>query len=498
MSALAKLLLAMGKEVSGSDAVRSKSLSLLIKKGARVRAGNFPTGVRRAELVVYTAAIAPDNPDLLLARKLGKPVVERAVFLGLLSRRFKSIVAVSGTHGKTSTTAMLAECLSGAGKNPTVHLGGDLGSMGGNLRIGGKDIFLTEACEFNKSFLHIFPGISVITNIEPDHMDCYKTEDALTDAFKQFARQTKELVVVGCSSLTKSDFDTRAKIVTFGLSNANDVYAENIKADERGCCSFDLFYREKYLDMIYIATPGKHQVLNALAAIAVCLYLGVDIDYIREALSRFAGVDRRFELLYQSGEIQQESELKYEGSKQQYDELKRLNVTHLENEVQQKSGIMQECRLRQDKGRQQESSIRQGAISIYHDYAHHPTEIRAALDTARILSKGRVICVFQPHTYTRTQFLWEEFRDSFVGADVLIMVPTYAAREKEIVGARAEDLIKVISNVGKIAFATDKVQLGIILRHELIPNDTVIFMGAGTIENIAHEFVAEITQNPLT
>ena len=438
MSAIAKLLLSMGKAVSGSDATRSAYITSVARAGGKVRLGKFPSAVRRAEFVVYTVSVSQENADLVLARSLNIPIVERAVFLGMVAQYYKNIIAVSGTHGKTSTTAMLAECLVGSGRDPTVHLGGHLKSIGGNLRLGVRNIFLTEACEFNKSFLHLFPHISVITNIEPDHMDCYKDKAELVSTFKQFAHQTKSVVVLHGDVLDRSEFKTAANLVCFGLGKHNDVCATNIASGSDGRFSFELICYGKVMGIVRVGAMGKHQVLNALATIAVCVCLGLNIDDIKQSIQNFSGVERRFQLIY-------------------------------ENETK-----------------------------VFHDYAHHPTEIKAAISTARLLAKNKVICVFEPHTFTRTKFLWEEFKLAFEGADELYLLPTYAAREEEIIGARAQDMAKAIAGVDKVQFVDDLNMLHDELRQKLDESNVIIFMGAGNIEQTAHQFVVEIGANPLT
>lgn len=437
MSALAKLMLSRGHAVSGSDAVRSGSVNKLIKAGARIRIGRYLLGVHTSELVIYTAAIAGDNPDLVLAKKLNKPIMERAVFLAAVAAEYNSVVAVSGTHGKTTTTAMLADILIAAGLNPTVHLGGHYSKIGGNLHIGGKQVFVTEACEFNKSFLHIFPGIAVITNIEADHLDCYGTFDEIVRAFTQFAHQTKKTVVINADSLKLSNFVSKAEIIDTGLSLDNMFSAAGPASDRDGNFSFDLFNKNNKLCRINLSVAGRYQIYNALSAAAAASALGVKAEIIAAALEAFSGVDRRFQEIY------------YENG-----------------------------------------------IRVIHDYAHHPTEVRAALSAAAAKTSGKLYCVFQPHTYTRTRNLMQEFTACFSEADVLYLVPTYAAREAEIPGAGAQNMAEQIKDVAQVAFFEQTDELCQTLKNNITSGDTVIFLGAGTIDGIADEFAKYLRQTP--
>ncbi|MBQ8762238.1 MAG: UDP-N-acetylmuramate--L-alanine ligase, partial [Clostridia bacterium] len=355
-----------------------------------------------------------------------KHSIERAQFLGLLCQEFSNTIAISGTHGKTTTTAMLAFALQSI--SPTVHLGGMINNYG-NLILGKHSFFITEACEFNKSFLHIKPNVCIITNTEKEHMDCYKNEQDLLNSFYQFAHQTKDLIVIQNNNpilhnLRKSN----ANITTFGLDNKADIYATNI-TQNNAKFSFDCIYNKTKLGTINLNILGKHNILNALACIAVSLHYGVEFEKIKQGLESFTGVERRFEFLKHS------------------------------------------------------------PCTLIHDYAHHPTEIKASLATAKLVKKNRILCVFEPHTYSRTKSLMPEFLKCFNDADEVLLLPTYSAREKPIKGGSSFDIFLNLPDEINCQYFINQIKLFNYLKQEVQPNDLVIFLGAGTIGDFAKKFL---------
>ena len=432
MSAIARLCHSMGAVVTGTDITKNENVILLKRdKIAKIKIGNSPTLVQHADIVVYTNAIQESNPDLRLAKRLKKTIYERATLLGLISCKYKHTIAISGTHGKTTTTALLGWIMKTAQQNPTVHIGGISKNFDSNLFLGGTKYFITEACEYKKSFLHLNPNITIINNIELDHPDCYQNFDDVVSCFVQLSRQTKDCLVVNGDSLNKNIFENK-NTICFGLKNTNNVYAKNITT-QTNTMQFDLIFNGNNLGTINTKLLGTHNVYNILAASATALQLNIDFEIIKESISTFEGTKRRFEILYDQ-------------------ELKMIL-----------------------------------------DYAHHPSEIKSCIDAARMVAKGRIIAIFQPHTYSRTLALLKDFCTCWKGVDMLFLLPTYSAREKVIPGGRAIDIFynlkginaQYISNSQSMMYVIDTIKK---------PNDTIIWLGAGDIENFAKEYAKTLTK----
>ena len=429
MSALAKICLALNKTVSGTDDVYSSTIKELENLGIKYYKNTPNKVLNNVDLFVYTSAVPPSNNDMKYAQNysiMQKHSIERAQFLGLLCQEFLNTIAIGGTHGKTTTTAMLAFALQSI--SPTVHLGGMINNYG-NLILGKQDFFITEACEFNKSFLYIKPNVCIITNTEKEHMDCYKNEQDLFNSFYLFAIQTKDLIVIQNNNpilhnLRKSN----ANITTFGLDNKADIYATNI-TQNNAKFSFDCIYNKTKLGTINLNILGKHNILNALACISVSLYYGIEFEKIKHGIESFTGVARRFEFLKHS------------------------------------------------------------PYTLIHDYAHHPTEIKASLATAKLLKKNRILCVFEPHTYSRTKSLMPEFLECFNDADEVLLLPTYSAREKPIKGGSSFDIFLNLPDEINCQYFINQIKLFNHLKQEIQPNDLVIFLGAGSIGDFAKKFL---------
>lgn len=426
MSALAKLCLFLNKKVTGTDDYFSDTVTNLKNLGIMIYKTTPKSVLKSSELIVYTAAIPTDHPDLEFARLNNTKIIERAQFLGLLCEQFKECVAVAGTHGKTTTTAMLANCLQSL--SPTTHIGGFLPELG-NLILGKKSIFITEACEFNKSFLHLSPNVCIITNIEKEHMDCFKNEKDLINSFYQFAHQTKDLIVIkNDNPILHKLLTEKPSIITFGIDDNSDIVAKNLN-QTNGKFSFDCYYKKELLGNINLNVFGKHNVLNALSVIAVALYFKLDFNLIKDELEKFNGVERRFQFLKTS------------------------------------------------------------PFTIIHDYAHHPTEIKETLKTAKLLNKNKVVCIFEPHTYSRTKSLMKEFCESFYDADKLYLLPTYSAREQPIKDGSSFDLFLNLPEEIDCEYYEDKNKLFNQLLKTVENDDLIIFLGAGTIGEYSLEFL---------
>ncbi len=422
MSGLAQILLHNHIEVSGSDMKDSHLVEELRAHGAAISIGHSAQNITDPDLVVYTAAIKDDNPELVEARRRGIEAIERAALLGELMKSYETAIAVAGTHGKTTTTSMLAHVLLAAGTDPTIMVGGELDAIGGNLRKGGKQYFLTEACEYHRSFLEFFPKIGIILNIEADHLDYFKDLDEIVDTFSDFAaRLPKDGTLVIANDNKNNQIaakSAKCPVVTVGLKDA-DYLAKNICYDSDGHPTFDVVNGETTLCTLTLHVTGKHNVYNALAAFACGMCLGFSPKHIKQGLESFGGAKRRFE---KKGEF--------------------------------------------------------GGIAVFDDYAHHPTEIKATLKTAMKIPHNTLWCVFQPHTYTRTKALFHDFSASLRYADRVIITDIYAAREKDTGLVHAKDLADTIEGSIYIKEFSEIVDY---LAKQVRPGDIVITMGAGNV-----------------
>ena len=438
MSGLAEILLKESFTISGSDAKESDLTRHLTSLGAQVfygqKAENILPGT---DLVVYTAAIHPDNPEFAAAMEKGLPMLSRAELLGQMMKNYENAVAVSGTHGKTTTTSMITEILLAADADPTISVGGILNSIGGNIRVGGPELFVTEACEYTNSFLSFFPKISVILNMDADHLDFFKDIDDIRHSFRKFA----ELLPADGTLIINADtpeYETITRelpcnVLTYGLEHDADYTAADITWDKYGHPSFSVLFRGKKIGSYYLRVPGIHNVSNALAAIAVGRLLDLPDDVIVKGLGSFTGTDRRFQY---KGEI--------------------------------------------------------GGITIIDDYAHHPTEIEATLHAAKNYPHQKVWCVFQPHTYTRTKALLPEFAKALTLADHVVLADIYAARETDNLGISSQDLQKQIQELGTPCeyFPTfDEIES--FLLKSCAHGDLLITMGAGDVVNIGEHLLGK-------
>jgi UDP-N-acetylmuramate--alanine ligase len=427
MSGVAEILRDSGLTVSGCDLKPSAATDLLQRSGVRVDFGHDPAHLEGVDLVVVTAAVKPGNPEIETARARGIQVLRRAEVLGEIVSS-KRAVGVAGTHGKTTTSAMIATILDEAGLDPTVLVGGIIGNFGTNARGGRGEFVVVEADEYDRTFHHLHPELAVVTNIEADHLEYFGSFDAIVEAFQLFADNiAPDGVVIGCvDEKPVAELLARAprRIVRYGLSAAAEVTARNLEFHERGS-SFEV----PGVGFVKLFVPGEHNVRNALAAIAVAVEIGIDASVISSALAKFLGVDRRFQVL---GDYA-------------------------------------------------------GAL-IVDDYAHHPTEIRATLAAARGGYPGRrLIALFQPHLYSRTRDFAREFGEALASADVAIVVPVYAAREKPIEGISARMIADAAENIEFIDRSNAEIYNEI--RRRLEPNDLLITMGAGDVHEIAEMLV---------
>jgi UDP-N-acetylmuramate--alanine ligase len=436
MSGIAEVLLNLNFTVSGSDLAHTPVTERLAGRGARVFAGHAPGNIAGADVVVISSAVGPDNPEVAEARLHKIPVIPRAEMLGELMR-MKYGVAIAGSHGKTSTTAMVAQVLSGAGLDPTIVIGGRLNILDSSAKLGGGDLMVAEADESDGSFLGLAPTIAVVTNIDAEHLNHYGSMEALVDAFAGFLNKVP-FYGLGIVCLDDPQIQgiiprlTRT-LLTYGMASQADLMATSIELkgfDTR----FEVIYRGRWLGDVRLRVPGRHSVYNALASIGVGLEFDLKFADIAHHLGQFSGADRRFQLKGESG------------------------------------GVM-----------------------VVDDYGHHPTEIRATLSAARDGWKRRTVVVFQPHRYSRVAALMEEFSRSFYQADVLIVTEIYRAGEEPIPGVTGAALAEAVAEHGHkdVSHARDLAEAGRIARSRLQPGDMLITLGAGDVWKVGEQYLRE-------
>ena len=437
MSGLAEILLEEGFQISGSDMKASAMTDKLASLGASIMIGQKASNITDdIDLVVYTAAIHPDNPEFCAVKEHGIPMLTRAQLLGQMMDNYKNPIAVSGTHGKTTTTSMLTHVLLAAKKDPTISVGGILDAIGGNIRVGKSDILVTEACEYTNSYHSFNPVISIILNVEEDHLDFFSGIEEIRESFRTFARKLPKhglLVVNGDMDCT--DFiqeGVAADIVTFGITGKNLTYsAANISYDEQGNGSYDLVENGQITDHINLHVNGIHNIMNSLSVIAVARRLGIDSEDIKKGLLSFTGTKRRFE---------------YKGER--------------------------------------------NGFTIIDDYAHHPTEIAATLNAAKKYPHNEVWTVFQPHTYTRTMAFLDEFAEALSISDHVIVTDIYAAREKDLGQVHAKDIVERMKKYDvDVTYISSFDDIEKFILKNLKNNDLLITMGAGNVVDIGENLL---------
>jgi len=438
MSGIAEVLINMGYRVTGSDARRNETVERLERLGAKVFTGHQPAHLEGAHVVVYSSAVARDNVEVQVARQRGIPVIPRAEMLAELMR-LKYGIAIAGTHGKTTTTSIVATVLAGAGLDPTVVVGGRVHGLGANARLGQGEFLVAEADESDGSFLKLSPTIAVVTTVDAEHLDHYADLDAIRQAFLQFVNKVPfygaAVVCLDEPNIQEMIPHIEKRVITYGLESGADLTARRLHFS--GLSSqFEVFHRGRSLGQALLQVPGRHNVLNSLAAIAVALDLEVPFERVRTALAGFAGVQRRFQI---RGEAQ--------------------------------------------------------GVLVVDDYGHHPAEIRATLAAAKAGFDRRVITVFQPHRYSRTHHLRREFLTAFYQSDVLIVMDIYPAGEAPIPGVNARDLADGIAAHGhREVVYMDGDRAGIVryLAESTRPGDLVLTLGAGDVGQLGTEFLARL------
>ena len=434
LSAIAEIFLARGYTVSGSDMKESEITEKLMAKGATVYLGHQEQNITGSDLVVYSSAVSQDNPEIAAAIESGVTTASRAEVLGALMKEYENSIAIAGTHGKTTTTSMISLILEKAELDPTILVGGNLQEINGNVKVGGGKYFVTEACEYMDSFLNLSPKIEIILNIDSDHLDYFKDIEHIASSFEKFADlvpQNGTVIAYDANPFVNSILkELNSNVVTFGFNENCDYYASEIEFNSFGMPSFQIHHDGRILCTMQLSIPGEHNIANSLAAFACCHGLGVDVDSIVSTLESYTGTQRRFDVI----------------------------------------------------------GITKNNIKIVDDYAHHPTEIKATLKAAQNVPHNDLWCLFQPHTYTRTLALFDEFAESFDAADKIIMAEIYAAREKNIYKISSKELVSEIKRIQPdkdIYYFGNFEEIASFVINNAQNGDLVITMGAGDIYKVA-------------
>lgn len=439
MSGIAEVLLNQGYSVSGSDLKLSSVTQRLASLGARVFEGHRGEHLEAVDVVVISSAVRPGNPEVVEALRRQVPIIPRAEMLAELMR-MKYGITVAGTHGKTTTTSMVAVVLREAGMDPTVVVGGRLNALGSNARLGAGDFMVVEADESDRSFLLLSPTLAIVTNIDEDHMESYAGLDDLKDAFVHFVNKVPfyGAVVICLDEANLQSIIPRIKrrIISYGFSGQADLSIVN-SISEGFHSRYQLRYRGEMLGEFRLGIPGRHNVLNATAAVAVGLDLGIPAEKLKTALESFRGADRRFQVKGQAS-----------------------------------------------------------GITVIDDYGHHPTEIKATLEAARQLGGQRIVVIFQPHRYSRTQYCFDDFARSFYQADLLVVSDIYAAGEEPLEGITSERLVEAIKTHGhkNARYIGSLDDITAALKPELKPGDLLITMGAGSVWRMGEEMLEQLKQ----
>jgi len=437
MSGIAEVLLKLGYKVSGSDIHLSEITNHLERLGGKIYHGHDPNNIKDIDVVVYSSAVSMDNPEIVYAKAKRIPVIPRAEMLAELMR-LKYGIAIAGAHGKTTTTSMISLVLTKAGLDPTVVVGGRFNDIGSNARHGNSEYLVAETDESDGSFLKLSPIISVVTNIDPEHLDFYKDLDEIKNAFLTFMNKVpfygKVIFCMDCKNIRDIIGKIERRFTSYGLCKEAEIRATDILLHSL-YSEYNLVVKDKKLDKLRVNIPGLHYLSNSLAAVAVGLELGIDLSIIKDALATYSGVHRRFEI-----------------------------------------------------------KAKVNDILVIDDYAHHPTEIKATLATLKLQNPGSIIAVFQPHRYTRTKALAKEFGKAFNDADMVIVTSIYPAGEKSIPGVDASLIVENLIKEGhpKVMFINSFLEIVKFLKDIVCPQDAIITLGAGDVWKVSEELSKEL------
>lgn len=437
MSGIAEIIASMGINVTGSDMEETYYVKKLVNKGFKINVGHNENVIDNSiDLIVYSAAIQMDNPEMIKAKELGIKMMERAEFLGLLTTNFKNVICVAGTHGKSTTSGMISKIFIDAKKDPTISIGASLYEIGGNSRVGHDDTIILEACEYHDSYMHFNPTIALVLNVDADHLEYFGSFDNVKKSFTNFVNLVPNN---GCVFINKDDVnsshiadDVKGTVITFGINSDADFKAINLSYDENGHPSYDILNNGNIIGNIKLRLTGEHNVYDSLASFAICYTFGIEKDVIEDSLYQYTGVHRRFEFL-----------------------------GYTEN----------------------------GAL-VYDDYAHHPTEIETTLYSVNQVKHHKTWALHQPFTYTRTKDHLDEFAQVLSGFDNIILTDIYAGREKDIYNIKTEDLVEKIKPLNpNVYHFSDTDELIKFAKEHLEKDDVICSIGCGPVDKISQKLV---------
>ena len=437
MSGIAEIVASMGIEVTGSDMEETYYVRKLLDKGFNITVGHHPEIIDNTiDLIVYSAAISEDDLERVRAKELNIPQMERAEFLGLITKAYNNVICIAGTHGKSTTSGMITKCFVDAGIDPTVQIGATSFEIGGNNKVGTSDVFILESCEYHESYLHFNPRYAIVLNVDADHLDYFGTFDNVKKSFNRFCKLVPEDGYIFKNNDDDNSEhiidDTIGKIITFALHKEADYKAVNYAYDDDGHPSFDVEYNGNVIIHIDLAVTGEHNLYDALATVAVCNTYGLDLNQVKSSLATYRGVHRRFEF---------------------------LGLT--------KSGAM-----------------------VYDDYAHHPAEIATTLYSVNKVKHNRTWALHQPFTYTRTKDHLDEFADVLSGFDNIVLTDIYAGREKDIYNIKTEDLVEKIKPLNpNVYHFSDTEELIKFLNENLEEKDIICSIGCGPVDKISQKLL---------
>lgn len=437
MSGIAEIVKAMDIEVTGSDMAQTYYVTKLQEKGFNIKVGHNPQMIDNSvDLVVYSAAIAEDDVEMIKARELNIPTMERADFLGLITKSYKNTICVAGTHGKSTTSGMITKAFIDFNINPTVQIGASLKDIGGNNHVGDSDTIILEACEYHDSYLSFNPTIAVVLNIDADHLEYFKSLDNIIKSFTNFVNLVPSdgLIFINSDDINSSTITKNAsgRVVTFGVNNISDYKAVNISYDDKGFPSYDVLFNSELLCRVNLSVCGEHNLYNSLSVIAVANELGLNINNVLDSLKEYKGVHRRFEFL----------------------------------------------------------GYTPNNVMVYDDYAHHPKEIETTLFSVNNVKHNKSWALHQPFTYTRTKEHLNYFADVLSKFDNIVLTDIYAGREKDIFDIKTEDLVEAIKPLNKNVYHfSDEDELVKFLSENTSPDDIVCSIGCGPVDKIANKFL---------
>ena len=437
MSGIAEIAHSMGIEITGSDMEETYYVSKLLDKGYKINVGHNENSIDSSiDLIVYSAAISMDNPEIIKAKELNIPLMERAEFLGLISSSFKNVLCISGTHGKSTTSGMISKIFIDAKKDPTISIGASLKEIGGNNKVGSDSTIILEACEYHDSYMHFNPTIALVLNVDADHLEYFGSFDNVKKSFSKFVNLVPSdgYIFINSDDENSSHIADNANgnIITFGIKNEADYQAINVNYDENGYPTYDIVFKNEMIESITLKVSGEHNVYDSLASFAVCHNFGINANVIKESLKTYSGVHRRFEFL----------------------------------------------------------GYTSSGAKVYDDYAHHPTEIATTLYSVNNVKHNRTWALHQPFTYTRTKDHLDEFAKVLSGFDNIVLTDIYAGREKDIYNIKTEDLVDKIKPLNpNVYHFSNNDELIKFLNEHLEKDDIICSIGCGPIDKISQKLV---------